>query len=359
VKQLRILIATHAPLSPEFGAAQMAINLGDALRGLGHDVTVWSPLPLPAGIKWWRSIYEMNKRFENLVESHNSWDVIDCPAIMLTARISSSAKQVIARTVQPDILYLLHSLRLPSKKSTRDYLRFIAGIAFSFYQVMLVIGGWSRASKILCLGILDYHWMKKWFPFWSNKVFTYGNALSSDERSLLAQVRNRRKPPHEAGLRFLWIGRWTPHKGISELVAFILRRVESYRQDTFTIAGCGMAAYKEFSDELLSSGRVKIIPTFERAELFSLLENHDVGLFTSRVEGWGLVLNEMLESGLMVYATEAGGVPELRVFFPDSLMSFPPTEEIPINFKEFIVDDEYFEHFSWAAIALGYLKLIG
>lgn len=39
---------------------------------------------------------------------------------------------------------------------------------------------------------------------------------------------------------------------------------------------------------------------------------YDAGLFTSEAEGWGLSLNEMLESDMPVFATEVGGVRDLR-----------------------------------------------
>ncbi|MGA1592888.1 MAG: hypothetical protein ACO36N_05975 [Candidatus Nanopelagicales bacterium] len=64
---MRILIVTHAPLSPEFGAGQMAINLGDALRRQGYEVTLWSPHPLPSVSRWFRNIQQlilMRKKLE-------------------------------------------------------------------------------------------------------------------------------------------------------------------------------------------------------------------------------------------------------------------------------------------------------
>lgn len=56
---IRILIVTDVPLSAELGAGQMTLNLAEALRSLGHDVTLWSPHPVPPKIKrhrqWARS----------------------------------------------------------------------------------------------------------------------------------------------------------------------------------------------------------------------------------------------------------------------------------------------------------------
>jgi Glycosyl transferases group 1 len=105
----------------------------------------------------------------------------------------------------------------------------------------------------------------------------------------------------------------------------------------------------------LRSGRVRLIPDFPRAELPALLADHDAGLFTSEAEGWGLSLSEMLESGLPVFATEAGAVGDLRPFFPGSLLPFPPPlpPELPAAPPD-LEANGYYQRMSWAVIAERY-----
>jgi len=211
--------------------------------------------------------------------------------------------------------------------------------------------GWQRSEYILCLGSLELEWMKKWFPWWRSKLISYVNALSKADQVELANIRLNRKKHEGEGIRFLWIGRWTAHKGIHELVDFIIQRAASHPEDTFTIAGCGTNAEKGFSPELIQSGRLKILPSFERNQLYSLLANHDAGLFTSKVEGWGLVLNEMLESGMPVFAKPAGGVADLQPFF-EILMPFPPSVQfIPDFFRSSKDIEDYYRFCSWEIIA--------
>jgi glycosyltransferase involved in cell wall biosynthesis len=90
-----------------------------------------------------------------------------------------------------------------------------------------------------------------------------------------------------------------------------------------------------------------------------LLAGHDAGLFTSRVEGWGLTLQEMFESGMPVYATNAGAVADLRAEFPDLLREFPPGfgERIDIPSPS-PVSQSYLSQYSWTAIAADYLEKI-
>ena len=218
--------------------------------------------------------------------------------------------------------------------------------------------GWSRATYLLCLGSLELEWMKKWFPWWKNKLLVYLHAISNDERSELTKIRLNRTQQERKGIRFIWIGRWVAHKGIKKLVKFIHQREISNPHDTFTIAGCGDSPEKDFPSKLIQSGKLKIIPSFKRNELYSLLASHDVGLFTSKVEGWGLTLNEMLESGLPVFATQAGGVPDLQPFF-ETLMPFPiPEHFIPTFFDCTQSLEDYYSSYNWEKIAETYAKIL-
>lgn len=358
MQPIRILIVTHSPLSAEFGAGQVAINLAQALRAKGHDVTLWSPHPLPPQTRWWQSIQQMRSKLDAFIKTQEPFDVIDIFPVLITEQVGKSAL-VVARSVQPDILYLAHSLHSPLKRSLKEITRFLFLIFYSLYQGFLVIQGWRRANYILCLGSLELLWMKKWFFWWQYKLGYYVNALAKTDQIELNRIRLNRQKQLGNGIRFLWIGRWVSHKGITKLLDFIDKRAISHPQDTFTIAGCGTDAERDCSPDLLRSCQLTLIPTFERKQLYSLLVNHDVGLFTSKVEGWGLVLNEMLESGMSVFATSAGGVIDLQPFFEKTLISFPPswkvTPEILANSANI---EDYYQTFSWEKIAESYTVLI-
>jgi glycosyltransferase involved in cell wall biosynthesis len=127
------------------------------------------------------------------------------------------------------------------------------------------------------------------------------------------------------------MGRWAPHKGVKRLAQFIGTRLEATSDDTVTIAGCGRIPEGPIARHLIASNRVRIIPHYRREELRSLLESHDVGLFTSDVEGWGLSLNEMVEAGLPVFATNTGGVPDMKAACDGCILPFPPPPSIDVN----------------------------
>jgi glycosyltransferase involved in cell wall biosynthesis len=93
---------------------------------------------------------------------------------------------------------------------------------------------------------------------------------------------------------------------------------------------------------------------FQRAELPGLLAAHDAGLFTSRSEGWGLCLNEMLEAGLPVAATSAGGGEDLRPFWGPRLLPFPPPAEVAAPDLDSASLERYLHWSSWEEIARRY-----
>jgi glycosyltransferase involved in cell wall biosynthesis len=191
------------------------------------------------------------------------------------------------------------------------------------------------------------------------KLCSYEAAVSDEDSVELARVRRARRPRNIGEpIRYLWIGRWAGHKGIDDLVPFLEDRVTSGTDDVFTIAGCGPSGARAL-DHLLGSGRVRVVPWFQRPELPALLAGHDAGLFTSRAEGWGLVLNEMLEAGLPVYATRAGGVDDLRGVLGPFVPDFPPPRAAVLPAPPAAdVLERYGVRFRWAAVAERYIEAI-
>lgn len=360
MSSVRILIVTHAQLTPEFGAGQMAINLAEALHRQGNQVTLWSPPSLPKQTKWWQSTQVIRQKLDDFLENQASYDVLDSPAALITPKAKQLASVVVARSVQPDILYIFQSFRDRADKLWTEAFKLLFYYLYLCFQALLVLQGWRRSKYILCLGSLELQWMKKWFPWWTHKLLYYVNALSELDQSNLSKISLKRNVLTTKGIRFLWIGRWAYHKGTNTLIKYIIKRAASNPEDTFTIAGCGPQAENQLPARLVQNGTIKIIPYFDRSQIFSLLESHDIGLFTSKVEGWGLVLNEMLEAGMPIFATQAGGVVDLEPYVRKGLNTFPPSQDIKNSSLEYAVflENSYFEKFTWDKIAKKYREKI-
>lgn len=355
---MRILIISHPPLSAEFGAAQIALSLAGALCARGHDALAWSPEPLPGATHWWNHWRLQRETIERFVAEQEPFDVIDAPAISASSELARRGRLVV-RSIQPELLYIFYELKGDLLRRGFPSYRVVPHALVDSRRVAAILAGWRRAHRILCMGRLEQAWMTRWFPFWASKLGCYLCAPSAADRRALAEVRRRRSRSARRATRFLWIGRWASHKGTSRLLHFIRRQAVANPADTFTLAGCGTGVESHCPPEWLRSGRVRIVPSFSRAELPSLLAGHDAGLFTSSAEGWALSLNEMLESGLPVFATEAGAVADLRPFFPHSLHSFPP----PAHFEppaqvEDLATNGYYRRFEWNEIARSYEKQV-
>lgn len=347
-------MVSHSALVAELGAAQVALSLAAALRARGHEAMAWSPEPLPAGTAWWNTWRRQRRAIERFAAAAGAFDAIDTPAIT-ASRVLARHGALVVRSTQPELLYLSHGVRgeLRRNRSAGALCR----AALAAPQARAILAGWRRAQVILCLGSQELAWMRRRFPRWSGKLGRYFNALPDAERPALAEVRRHRETHASPGVRFLWIGRWAPHKGIWRLMRFMAERLAAAPQDVFTVAGCGPLAERDLPAAWLGGGRVRIVPSFTRGELPALLAAHQAGLFTSDLEGWGLSLNEMLESGMTVFATEAGAVRDLRPFFPSSLRPFPPPPgaELAASLAQQPLEDlaanGYYRWSSWAAIA--------
>jgi glycosyltransferase involved in cell wall biosynthesis len=357
---MRILMVTYGSLLPEHGAPQVALNLAGALRARGHEVVSWSTGEPPAGLRWWGVPSWQRREIERHAAAAAPYDAIDLPPVAVSSRLAAAAP-LIARSTQPDLRYFAVELGRQVSRIAAAPLSFAAYTGHNLRLLLGVVRGWRQCRLILCLGSHEADWMARRAPWTRRKLAVYYNTPSPADQELFARLRRDRRPAGGPGTRYLWIGRWVAHKGTGRLVRFLSARLAESPHDSFTIAGCGPAAAAELPAALRQDERVRVIPAFTRGELGGLLAGHDAGLFTSRVEGWGLCLNEMLEAGLPVFATPAGAVGDLAPFFPRTLRTFPPP--LSLDLAGLGTDDPeltgYYEHFTWDRIAERYEALVG
>lgn len=349
----RILIASPQPLVATAGAAQTASELIGALRDLGHEVSAWVPPRPPASLPGRRHAAWRSRRLQQDLEGA-AFDWIDVPPVF--ASKLAPGRRVVVRSVQPDWLYyredLIQSLR-------RAEIRRLAQLLMGLPDQARAARGLSRGDVILCLGSLELAWLRRTRPRLGRRACAYLIAPPTADRAAIRQERSHRKPKPIDETRWLWLGRWTAHKGIETLLAWARTRLRQFPQERLTLAGTGRDLSE--SDLVgLPRNQVSIIPAYSREELPRLLGGHDAGLFTSAIEGWGISLNEMLESGLPVFATNAGAVPDLAPHFPRQLLRFPPDSASQATFSNGPLDslESYDAVFDWPHIASRYLSQV-
>jgi glycosyltransferase involved in cell wall biosynthesis len=127
-------------------------------------------------------------------------------------------------------------------------------------------------------------------------------------------ITPRRHDP-SGPVRFLFAGLGIPRKGIHHVLEAIAQFPSGDAQLTL-LGSLGMPArtFAPYAD------RVEHIPTLARADVPSVMADHDVLLFPSYFEGAGLVLYEALASGMAVIQSDRAALavtPETGLLLPE------------------------------------------
>ena len=253
------------------------------------------------------------------LRSAGSVDVVDCPPFLAAGRGTLPGRAWLCRSTQPDVLYTLDTLRDGRWGSFADARRYLAFAGMAGVIAGTIYRGWLSADIVMCHTSSECRRIARWSPWLRAKLTNFDGALSDEDQTALDHVRKaRRQRPEDAPIRYVWIGRWIGHKGPDRLLSLVKERLASSR-DEFTVLGCGRGRARCPGD----AGRRPAPagdPPRSRAQT-SPRSSPSRTQACSRVarRGWGLALNEMLEAGLPVYATEAGGVEDLRSVLPASV----------------------------------------
>jgi glycosyltransferase involved in cell wall biosynthesis len=131
------------------------------------------------------------------------------------------------------------------------------------------------------------------------EVIPYGFPKVVGERNYDGFTNNRK-------LRLLFVGRLEQRKGISHLfeaVEKLGRHVE--------LTVVGMKATNDCEILNVSLGKHNYIPSLPHAEILKVMKEHDILLFPSLFEGFGLVITEAMSQGTPVITTERTAGPDL------------------------------------------------
>jgi glycosyltransferase involved in cell wall biosynthesis len=123
-------------------------------------------------------------------------------------------------------------------------------------------------------------------------------------------VRGAAECPRGAGA--LFCGSWDQMKGISYLVAAFSSLADEGRPIPLTILGPGAASghvLQSFSEA--ARPHVRVVERVPEEQVIEEFRRHDVLVFPSTYEGFGLVVIEAMSQGLPVIATPVGCAPEL------------------------------------------------
>ncbi len=178
---------------------------------------------------------------------------------------------------------------------------------FRFYQNSKLIGPMFN-------GFLKFLLRKADLIFTLDKISTeqyrpYNkNVIQVENSVVLPERTDTEKKLHEPA-RLLFVGRLSKVKGIDG----ILRALAAMDQEELTIVGDGEEKENllALTGELQIEKRVHFIGAVEPAAVSELMDENDILIMNSTVEGKPMTIIEALSHGLPVVATPVGGIPEM------------------------------------------------
>jgi glycosyltransferase involved in cell wall biosynthesis len=180
---------------------------------------------------------------------------------------------------------------------------------------------WRRALKRLVLPLL-FRIPACFFPGGTRQAAyfrRYGvpqsririRQMSVDVRTIMAEVDRDRGGREDvsiniSGVRFLYVGRLEPYKGIKDLLeAFMSLNVDARNCQLILVGDGSLRSLVQGAAN--SDSRVKYLGRLSGSQLIHAYGNADVFILPSHFEPWGLVVNEAMAASLALIVTSRVG----------------------------------------------------
>ena len=310
---MRILLAGAYPPNPRLGSARLLLKLGKEFRRLGHDVDhlwldalprwaqhpriAWIVLPVVLLVKVLKS--QKNGRGYDVVDvcGGDGW------LVSLVKEHLRSRPVMICRSQGWEHEYLrvlVERLGSESGKWRRALLMRLLRLP--------MVAMWAKYSDAIIVGCSLRRALpieRGWKP--EDRVYVVPYGIDTEYFVDHGSVESRKG--------VLYAGSWLHGKGVHDLTkAFLLIR-ESGCDIPLTILGFGLASQEVLQDfDPMVRDHIKISESQRFVEESVMMEEyrrHEVLVFPSHYEGFGLVFLEGMASGMAVVATPTGGVPDI------------------------------------------------
>lgn len=128
------------------------------------------------------------------------------------------------------------------------------------------------------------------------------------------QLETDFQPPPE-GVRLLFVGALEPRKGVDILLRALGRPDLARLAWSLCVVGSGssLTSLQALANQLAIASRVHFVGKVRHDDVRSYYRDADVLVLPSRFDGWGAVVNEAMEHGLAVVASDAAGCARLLI----------------------------------------------
>ncbi|MFJ8980030.1 glycosyltransferase family 4 protein [Streptomyces sp. NPDC102282] len=162
-----------------------------------------------------------------------------------------------------------------------------------------------RADEFLCVGSYLRDQIVREFPHHAGKIRIVPNVINFEQFTPDAK-------PSEKLLKWLYLGRLIPHKGVSTLLEAFAEIAAREPDATLTMVGSG-----SLEEDLLARGRelglgdrFRILPPVRPEEVNGLMHQYDLLVHPSHFETFGMTIVEANAAGLPVLVTRSYGPEE-------------------------------------------------
>jgi glycosyltransferase involved in cell wall biosynthesis len=305
---MRILFLADLPRDPHSGAAGTEVRTVEALKRLGHEVDeVWRE-DLPHRIRHWNLHYavELPRAMRDEVAKclGRDYDAVHAnqPHAWRAAKLWRAAKQrgVFVHRSHGFELHVDEVRRRWLREEERPLLRRAASAALAPLVARNAVQIARWADGHIVSASLDADFLHERLRVPRERIAVIPQGLSAEYLATPAP------PPDAARLRrVLYVGQYAPIKA-PEVVAAAMRALDGYER-TWVCA----REHHETVRALLGSAEVELLDWMPAAELVRVYDRHGVFLFPSYFEGFGKAFLEAMSRGLVVVATDVGGMRDL------------------------------------------------
>jgi len=309
---MRILLTIHHELDPDSGAPGATLALADAMRDQGHDVQVLSHDHLPAWARGRRALF----LFPMLVawrafRGRHRWDVVDFSSY------DGWIATFLPRSFRPRLLaFHSHGLEhIAHEQRVADARRGKQGLSLKYFLYRGSLHLWAvgraarRAEIAFFLNRNEQQYAVRDLGVEMSKSALAVNGLS--EAFLAAAQIPKRCPTEREPLNVAFIGGYIQIKGIAYLMPALATYLQRHPTAHALLAGTRVIPDKVLADVPSQlRDRVKVIPTFDRGQLPSLLADSQVFVLPSLSEGFNIAALEAMACGLVPILTRGYGFEE-------------------------------------------------
>jgi glycosyltransferase involved in cell wall biosynthesis len=369
---MKILLIVHYPFNPNAGAAGVTWRLGQEYQRLGHQVQYYSFDDLP------KQLPDKAKRlvFPGFV-ARQLWKIARQQAVDVVDT-STGDTWMWSKIVQnysqsrPVIVVRDHGLEyIEHQEFLEDVKRGKRPMSWKYLLYRGSIRLWEEAASlrhadlVLLLSTQALNYAVKKLGVSPERARLTANGIPEAFLNLPFEPLSTAEG---GAIRIAQVGTYIPRKGIQYSVPALNRILARYPRVRVSFLGtqcreCPDAAqvYADFDSTVRD--RLQVVPRYEHHTLPTLLKGHQIELFPSTSEGFGMALVEAMACGLAPVTTATPGPMEIVKDGHDAII-IPPRDPQAIEqaLEKLINDHLYLERlrrnahataqkYSWTSIA--------